>query len=450
IVLHQTEALVAIDVNSGRATRERHIEETALKTNLEAADEIARQLRLRDLAGLIVIDFIDMEEKRNNRSVERKLKDALKNDRARIQVGRISHFGLLEMSRQRLRQGMIENSSLPCPQCAGRGTVRSVSSCALSILREIEDHLINRKPNNLSVRCNREVAFYILNDKRDHLLSLESAWGVSIYIEPSGELMQADCEIDINTDRAPVARRARNQTVKIDSAFDDSEADDQTAASDETGADTPEAERDDQGRKRKRRRGRRGGRRSRERSNGEDQVMQVAEEPDADVSSEPVEAATDGAPGLEDTVAEPEAAKKKPRKRTRKPKAAAAVSVDANEAPEVVGDVPEKVEASEDAPAAAEAVVEDAADDKPVKPKRARKPRKSAKAKAAEAEAVAAEQAVPDQNGHSESPEPAAASNGNGGDAEPSEMTPEPRKWTPPAPTVDPDAPRKSGWWSKS
>ena len=126
MVINQTEALVSIDINSGKATREHNIEDTALKTNLEASDEIARQLRLRDLAGLIVIDFIDMEEQRNNRSVERRLKEALKNDRARIQVGRISHFGLLEMSRQRLRQGMLEGSTKPCPHCEGRGVVRSV------------------------------------------------------------------------------------------------------------------------------------------------------------------------------------------------------------------------------------------------------------------------------------------------------------------------------------
>ena len=142
IVLNQAEALVAIDVNSGRATREHHIEDTALKTNLEAADEIARQLRLRDLAGLIVIDFIDMDEKRNNRSVERRLKECLKQDRARIQVGRISHFGLLEMSRQRIRTSVLESSTERCPYCGGSGHVRSVSSLALQVLRALEDQLM--------------------------------------------------------------------------------------------------------------------------------------------------------------------------------------------------------------------------------------------------------------------------------------------------------------------
>ena len=144
IVLNQTEALVSIDVNSGRATREHHIEDTALKTNLEAADEIARQLRLRDLAGLIVIDFIDMDEKRNDRAVERRLKDALKNDRARIQVGRISHFGLMEMSRQRIRASVLESSTDKCALCGGTGHVRSISSVALQLLRLIEETLLER------------------------------------------------------------------------------------------------------------------------------------------------------------------------------------------------------------------------------------------------------------------------------------------------------------------
>ena len=146
IVLNQTEALVAIDVNSGRATREHHIEDTALKTNIEAAEEVARQLRLRDLAGLIVIDFIDMDEKRNNRSVERRLKECLKNDRARIQVGRISHFGLLEMSRQRIRTSVLESSTDKCPHCGGTGHVRSVSSVALQSLRMIEETLQRARP----------------------------------------------------------------------------------------------------------------------------------------------------------------------------------------------------------------------------------------------------------------------------------------------------------------
>src|SRR4029453_10060864 len=163
IVINQGEALVAIDVNSGRATREHHIEDTALKTNLEAAEEVARQLRMRDLAGLIVIDFIDMEEHRNNRTVERRLKDALKNDRARIQVGRIPHFGLMEMSRQRIRSSVLESSTDKCPHCGGTGHVRSVSSVTLHMLRMIEEMLLKGATHNLIVRTRAEVALYVLN-----------------------------------------------------------------------------------------------------------------------------------------------------------------------------------------------------------------------------------------------------------------------------------------------
>ncbi|MFB9262558.1 Rne/Rng family ribonuclease [Bradyrhizobium erythrophlei] len=182
IVINQTEALVSIDVNSGRATREHHIEDTALKTNLEAAEEVARQLRLRDLAGLIVIDFIDMDEKRNNRAVERKLSDCLRQDRARIQVGRISHFGLLEMSRQRIRASVLESSTEPCPQCGGSGHVRSVSSVALQLLRGIEEILMKGATHNLVVRTRTDVALYVLNHKRGHLRDLEEAFRVSLSI----------------------------------------------------------------------------------------------------------------------------------------------------------------------------------------------------------------------------------------------------------------------------
>ena len=182
IVINQTEALVSIDVNSGKATREHNIEDTALKTNLEASDEIARQLRLRDLAGLIVIDFIDMDERRNNRLVERRLKEALRNDRARIQVGRISHFGLLEMSRQRLRTGMLEGSTKPCPVCQGTGMVRSVESVALDILRSIEDRLITDGVVPLVATTAVDVALYILNQKRAHLNDIQLRYRIPITV----------------------------------------------------------------------------------------------------------------------------------------------------------------------------------------------------------------------------------------------------------------------------
>jgi ribonuclease E len=182
IVINQAEALVAIDVNSGRATREHHIEDTALKTNIEAAEEVSRQLRLRDLAGLIVIDFIDMDEKRNNRSVERRLKECLKHDRARIQVGRISHFGLLEMSRQRIRTSVLESSTDKCPHCGGTGHVRSVASVALQVLRTIEETLLRGGTHNLIVRTRSDIAIYVLNHKRAHLRDLEERFRIAITI----------------------------------------------------------------------------------------------------------------------------------------------------------------------------------------------------------------------------------------------------------------------------
>ena len=180
VVINQTEALVSIDVNSGRSTRERNIEETALRTNLEAADEIARQLRLRDLAGLIVIDFIDMEEHRNQIAVERRLKEALKNDRARIQVGRISPFGLLEMSRQRLRPSLAEASTQPCPHCGGTGFIRSVESTALYVLRSIEEEGIRRRSAEICIYVPTTVALYILNQKRESLAQIEARYGVRV------------------------------------------------------------------------------------------------------------------------------------------------------------------------------------------------------------------------------------------------------------------------------
>ncbi|RUY19813.1 ribonuclease E/G, partial [Mesorhizobium sp. M7A.F.Ca.CA.001.13.2.1] len=181
--INQTEALVAIDVNSGRSTKEHSIEDTALHTNLEAAEEVARQLRLRDLAGLIVIDFIDMEENRNNRSVEKRLKDHLKNDRARIQVGRISHFGLMEMSRQRIRASVLESTMKPCPHCGGTGHVRSDSSVALMVVRAIEEFLLKDSRSHITVRTPAATALYVLNHKRGTLVELESRFGLTITVE---------------------------------------------------------------------------------------------------------------------------------------------------------------------------------------------------------------------------------------------------------------------------
>ena len=217
IVLNQTEALVAIDVNSGRSTKEHNIEDTALRTNLEAAEEIARQLRLRDLAGLVVIDFIDMEEHRNNRAVERKLKDCLKHDRARIQVGRISHFGLMEMSRQRLRASVFESTTDVCAHCNGTGHLRSPSSSALQILRVIEERLLQDRTHNLVLRARTPVALYVLNQKRAHLGELEQRFGVSVQIEADETLPAGTPYLLERGISAGPAKQNRSAGVRVDS-----------------------------------------------------------------------------------------------------------------------------------------------------------------------------------------------------------------------------------------
>ena len=226
IVLNQAEALVAIDVNSGRATREHHIEDTALKTNLEASDEIARQLRLRDLAGLIVIDFIDMDENRNNRSVERRLKECLKHDRARIQVGRISHFGLLEMSRQRIRTSVLESSTEKCPYCGGSGHVRSVSSLALQVLRALEEQLMRGATHNLIARTRPDVALYVLNQKRAHLRSLEERFAITLTVVADATMMAPQAFVidrgeQVHTVEAARALAEQNQQRAVTAPLED-------------------------------------------------------------------------------------------------------------------------------------------------------------------------------------------------------------------------------------
>jgi ribonuclease E len=276
IVINQTEALVSIDVNSGRSTREHHIEDTALKTNLEAAEEVARQLRLRDLAGLIVIDFIDMDEKRNNRAVERKLSDCLRQDRARIQVGRISHFGLLEMSRQRIRASVLESSTEPCAVCGGSGHVRSVSSVALQLLRGIEEILMKGATHNLVVRTRTDVALYVLNHKRGHLRDLENAFKVSLAVsaDPTVAGQQSyiiDRGEQVHTLEAAKALLAAQATAfppQVEEAYDDDEAFDLEGESEveteeteglaEDAAEAAAGEGEGDGHRRKRRRRRRG------------------------------------------------------------------------------------------------------------------------------------------------------------------------------------------------
>jgi ribonuclease E len=270
IVINQAEALVAIDVNSGRATREHHIEDTALKTNGEAAEEIARQLRLRDLAGLIVIDFIDMDETRNNRTVERRLKDALKHDRARIQVGRISHFGLLEMSRQRIRSSVLESSTEKCPACGGSGHVRSVSSVALQLLRALEEMLIKGATHNLIVRTRSEVALYVLNHKRGHLRELEQRFRVTLtisadptvtgqqsYVIDRGEQVHS-VEAAKSLAAAARAELPIEETVEDDGVTDEAEAAEFEAETAGAGEERETEGEREGGRRRRRRRGRGG------------------------------------------------------------------------------------------------------------------------------------------------------------------------------------------------
>jgi len=290
IVINQTEALVAIDVNSGRSTREHNIEDTALRTNLEAADEIARQLRLRDLAGLIVVDFIDMEESRNNRAVERRIKDALKNDRARIQVGRISHFGLLEMSRQRIRTGVLEGSTVVCPHCQGSGVVRSTASIALHVLRVLEDALIKSATHDLAVRTRAPVALYILNQKRANLRDLERRFGVAIVVEADDTLTGVNYHA---IERGEPAVGVKNEVEPPKSHTDDfATIVDEPAAVEEESEEISEAsehaedevsregghspDEGDGGRRRRRRRRRRGG----ERSYGENQPQDAPQPTD--------------------------------------------------------------------------------------------------------------------------------------------------------------------------
>ncbi|HEY8948541.1 MAG TPA: Rne/Rng family ribonuclease [Rhizomicrobium sp.] len=220
IVINQTEALVAIDVNSGRATREHSIEETAHKTNLEAATEIGRQLRLRDLAGLIVIDFIDMEDGRNDRHVEKRLRDAVKNDRARIQVGKISQFGLLEMSRQRLRAGVVAGSTVTCPHCGGQGIVRSVESTALRVLRGIEEEGQRGRSSAISVKVTPDVAIFMLNKKRQELARVESEYAMSVSFDPDSEIMTGTFEISRTSQRTAEEQAARRtQSVSIEAGL---------------------------------------------------------------------------------------------------------------------------------------------------------------------------------------------------------------------------------------
>ncbi|PWK66923.1 ribonuclease E/G [Aminobacter sp. AP02] len=411
IIINQTEALVAIDVNSGRSTKEHSIEETALHTNLEAAEEVARQLRLRDLAGLIVIDFIDMEENRNNRAVEKKLKDCLKNDRARIQVGRISHFGLMEMSRQRIRASVLESTMKPCPHCGGTGHVRSDSSVALQVVRAIEEFLLKDSRSHITVKTPVATALYVLNHKRSTLVDLETRFGVTITLEADDSVGSQNHAIF----RGAIAEKPANFALPVQApAYDEpeeiedeiiEEEEEETTVAEAQPARAPQpaaAEGEQHDRKRRKRRRRRGGR-DRDREHGaaqqDDAAAVVAGETteaegdetvavaDAAVSEEAGEAV-----GVDAAAAEEAAAKKRRRgkrggKRNRKDEdeqsAEGEERVASGEATVAEAVVSEVVAVDdvvvETAAVEPEAVVE-------AKPKRA--PRRTAKAKKAEAEAA--------------------------------------------------------------
>ncbi|CAN1557092.1 CafA Ribonucleases G and E [Rhabdaerophilaceae bacterium] len=415
IVINQTEALVSIDVNSGRSTKEHNIEDTALKTNLEAAEEVSRQLRLRDLAGLIVIDFIDMEENRNNRAVERKLNDCLKNDRARIQVGRISHFGLLEMSRQRIRTGVLESSSIPCPHCAGTGLIRSTPSLALSILRALEEQLVRNASHDCIVRTRVEIALYLLNQKRETIRALEARFGVTITVETGsdfppgqhyvierGETATRRIAAEVieggssATTRPNAAGAVHPEDIEMDEVVEEEpeeEGTEELGEEDSEGQAADSEAREGNGDKRRRRRRRRRGRGGREdgREENRDGNAPVIAEPVTE--GEDAESDEDAADNAATAGMSPEAAAEEKRRRRRRRggrrnrrdrenrETLAPIMTDA-EAPveaemELATDpvaVPVMASAVEPAadPAVADAPTEPVAEDKPVKPRRGR------------------------------------------------------------------------------
>ena len=465
IVIGITEALVAIDVNSGRATKEGSIEQTATKTNLEAADEVARQLRLRDLAGLIVIDFIDMDERRNNIAVEKRMKDKLKTDRARIQVGRISGFGLMEMSRQRLRPGMLEATTQMCSHCHGTGLLRSDDNVALAILRALEEEGVRGRSKEVLVRAPIAIANFLMNGKREHIGDIEVRYGMSVRIECDPTLVSPDFAIEkfktatrIVPEAAPIVASGimfeDDDDDIVEETPDEEEADVVAEAPQAVTAETADGEERPK-KKRRRRRRRRGGA-----GNGETQMdengnpieaaeaaEETAEAPAVEGEDAPaekpkrtrtrsrkkveetVEVVAEAAPVEAEVTAEPVAEEEKPKKRTRsRKKAEPKVEAEAEEAP------------AQDAAAAEE------------KPKPKRKSRAKPKAVVAEAEvAVVAETEAPAPVAEApvvEAPvmvEPVV------------EVTPEPvQEATPepaPAPAPEPapkkpDAPKRKGWWS--
>ncbi len=459
IVIGVTEALVAIDVNSGRATKEGSIEETALKTNLEASDEVARQLRLRDLAGLIVIDYIDMDERRNNNAVEKRLKDRLKNDRARIQVGRISGFGLMEMSRQRLRPGMIEATTQPCSHCHGTGLIRSDENLALSILRQLEEEGTRKRSREVLLKAPVGIVNYLMNNKREHIAQIEARYGLSIRIEADPFLVSPDFSIEKFKTASRVVKQVSAPVVSGSAAIMD-DIDDAEVVEEETPvetADEGEAQPKKRRRRRRRRRGR-GGDNAEATQNGEEAVKtdaapegeavaEVDAKDDAGVET-PAEAPAESEEKVAEK-AEDEKPKRKPRKRAPR-KSAKAADADVVEAtveeaaPEEAAEEPKKKPVrrrrkkadADEAPKAEEDVKSKAAaeDEKPAPKKRVRRKPAAKKAKVEEVE-VKPEAA----------PEPTAAP-----EVEPVKAAPAPKPAPEPTPKPAPkaDKPKRKGWWS--
>ncbi|TAA63575.1 ribonuclease E/G [Shinella sp. JR1-6] len=482
IIINQTEALVSIDVNSGRSTREHSIEETALQTNLEAAEEVARQLRLRDLAGLVVIDFIDMEEKRNNRSVEKRLKDHLKNDRARIQVGRISHFGLLEMSRQRIRASVLESTMQTCPHCNGTGHIRSQSSVALHVLRGIEEYLLKNTTHNIVVRTTPDIALYLLNHKRGTIIDYETRFGVQIIIEADAHVGAQHFAIDRGE---PV-----ENPVKIEQIlhFEPEPEDDDIVVEDEIDEDEEEARpaaaaqassssatSDENGRNKRKRRRRRRGRR--ENGDGTDTASFGGEQAGDDDALDDDEA--DGDEGAEDTPQAQADDTSDRRKRRRRGKrggrrnrpedgsleAGAEGSEDGDsDADDAEEAVAVEVEVAEVIVAAEEAPVEVVAEEPPAKPKRARRSRAKAVEEVATDEAarseIEAQPAAAAEETTPVEPEVEAASAALDEPAKPgranrdiSKIASEPvvKSSTTKEAALDdePEKPKKGGWWQR-
>jgi ribonuclease E len=454
IVIGITEALVSIDVNSGRATKKGSIEETALETNLEAAEEIARQLRLRDLAGLIVIDFIDMEERKNNAAVEKRFKDKLKTDRARIQVGRISGFGLLEMSRQRLRPGMLEATTQPCPHCHGTGLVRSDDSLGLTIIRQIEEEGVRKRSREVLVKAPVSIVNFLMNHKREHIAQIEARYGMSVRVEADPFLISPDFSMEkFKTatrvvEALPVISANASLMADIDEAEEDEEdiieetaeagEDEDAPAAQGAGRGEVAANGDGSGRKRRRRRRRRRG------GNGAGEGLREERQFDAASASEDeAEGSEAGEAGeAAETEAEPVAAEEggKPkrsrsRSRSRGRKDAPAEEAVAEAVTEVAAIEVAEVAVAEAAPAE-ETVAEE-------KPKRKRAPRKKKDEAAGETVAETAPEpvaeAVPE-------PEPVA-------EAAPAPApAPEPVVAREPEPAAaaaeDDNKPKKKGWWS--